>query len=179
MIVLLFGCAQASPHDDLLCLNDAVFETRAGLVAEASTTEILDDAHGRAVDPKVSGETTMSVKSETVEWDLSAGIAQFRGAVEAKRGDVLLTSTQLEVTLGEDQQIATAVATKSVRIISGERTATSERAELDVARGHLILTEAPQVESPKGTFVGDRLILWLDDDKVQCEGNCQLLISEP
>ena len=174
----LWSCAQAAPPTEFVCVEEVYFEDATGVVAEADVADLTDPLVGQAKNPRIRGAFKLAVDSDYVEWDLKNNAAQFQGHVKAVRDDVTIQSEHLAVTLDQSNQIQTAVATGNVEILSGERKAQAQRAELDVLEGRLILSEAPSVQTPKGVFLGERLLIWLDDDRVKCEGKCRVELRE-
>ena len=87
-------------------------------------------------------------------------------------------SDTLTVQIDSSNQIEHGLALGGVVIRSGDQTAYSERAELHVEEGRLVLSEKPRVETPKGIFIGDVLSIWLDDDRIACEGQCRVEVME-
>ena len=178
MILWLLSCALAAPPSETVCVEGVHFEDASGLIAEAEVADLTVPTIGQAKNPSIHGDVKLSVQSDFVEWNLTVKSAVFKGNVLATRNEVSIQSDTLTVQIDTYNQIEHGLALGGVVIKSGERTAYSERAELDVEKGRLILSENPRVESPKGLFLGDILSIWLDDDRIQCEGQCRVEVTE-
>ncbi|MGC6508705.1 MAG: LptA/OstA family protein [Myxococcota bacterium] len=178
MIGWLLSCAQAAPVDDIVCVEGIHFEDGSGLIAEAEVADLTDPLIGQAQKPSIHGQVKLSVDSDYVEWNLKLKSAVFKGNVVASRNDVTIHSEALTVRLDDANQIKEALAEGRVVITAGDRKAYSERAQLDVVEGTLHLSESPRVETPKGLFLGDTLLIWLDDDRVKCDGQCRVEVTE-
>ena len=178
MILWLLSCAQAAPPNETVCVEGVRFENTSGLIAEAEVADLTDPTIGQAQKPSIHGDVKLSVQSDFVEWNLQMKSAVFKGNVLATRNEVSIHSDTLTVQIDSSNQIEHGLALGSVVIKSGERTAYSKRAELDVGKGRLVLSENPRVETPMGLFIGDILSIWLDDDRIECEGQCRVEVME-
>ena len=74
------------------------------------------------------------------------------------------------------ESLRSAVATGQVRVVHGERVATGDQAELDVPSGRLEILGAPTLREGARSLRGDRLVLFLDDERLECEA-CTLEIA--
>jgi lipopolysaccharide export system protein LptA len=130
------------------------------------------------------------VTSDTLEYDYKTHVVVYRGTVQAAQGQVKLRSDTLTVTLKADadadgpapaapkedatapdhQQLQEIVAVGNVRIDNGTRWATGGRAVFDQSQRTLILTEAPMLHDGSNEVAGDRVIVYLDEDRSVVEG---------
>jgi lipopolysaccharide export system protein LptA len=66
-------------------------------------------------------------------------------------------------------------------VTRGERAATSAKAELEGATGRITMTGEPRLSEGPNTLAGDRIVLWLDDERATCEGAagapCRLVVE--
>lgn len=129
------------------------------------------------------------ITSDTLEYDYKANVVVYRGRVQAEQGGVKLSSDTLTVTFasakpdagaggdagvtmpGQDgQRLREIVALGNVRIDSGTRWATGGRAAFDQGQRTLVLTDGPMLHDGSNEVVGDRVIVYLDEDRSVVEG---------
>ena len=60
-----------------------------------------------------------------------------------------------------------------MRATRGARVVTAMRGELDVATGALVLTGEPVVTEGERRLSGQRVVIYLDDERLVCDG-CRL-----
>jgi len=194
LLLCLCACgAEAEPTPDvetpLLAGQVAVLRTveiaRDGealsLTARAGEARVDADGDGlaEAVEARVEAadqRPPLEVASETAQWDLSAQTVRFEGSVVATRGTLELRCNVLEVRYRDPEHLENAVATGDVRVVDGERRASGSQAELTVYTGELVLTGNPVIEEGANTMRGDRIVLFLDDDRLVCTG-CRLVVQ--
>lgn len=123
----------------------------------------------------------LEIRSARSTWDLKNHTAHFEGDVVVVRGDVTMRCAALDVRYAEADRIDTVVATGGVLVETGERRASADRAELLGATGKITLTGKPRLAEGVNALVGERIILWLDDEKADCEGGasgpCTLVVE--
>ncbi len=180
--LVILGCAdepvvglpEGPPMEDVeLTLGSGPEATRitlAGAWPEA-------DGTGRGVGAKatVPGPPPLVVTGERSTWDLSAGRVVFEGDVQAVRAEVTLYAARIEVAYAGDK-VEQAWASGGVRVVRGGREATGETAHLAVAEGRVALEGAPTVTYGPNRMTGDRIVLFLDDDRLECE-KCRLEVA--
>jgi lipopolysaccharide export system protein LptA len=122
----------------------------------------------------------ITVTADTLEYDYKANVVVYRGDVVAVQGDMKVRSDTLTVTFAaaEDKQRRAAaserlqqiVAVGGVRIENGTRWATGGRAVFDQGARTLILTETPVLHEGSNEVAGDRVIVYLDENRSVVEG---------
>jgi lipopolysaccharide export system protein LptA len=120
----------------------------------------------------------LRIEADRSQWDLKGRTVLFEGNVRTTRGEMHMVCDQLDVQLGEGDAIETAAAQGAIRVTHAERVATGERAELFADRGELIITGNPIVVEGGNSLAGERITLWLDDDRMDCEA-CTLVMENP
>ena len=150
------------------------FTARAGEAHVEADGDGLAEAVEARVEP-ADQKPPLEVASETAQWDLAARTVRFEGAVVATRDTLELRCNVLEVRYRDPEHLENAVATGDVRVIDGERRASGTQAELTVSTGELVLTGDPVIEEGANTMRGDRIALFLDDDRLLCTG-CRLVV---
>lgn len=130
-------------------------------------------------DPTV-GEP-LEIRAARSAWDLKNRTAHFEGEVVVVRGPVTLRCASLDVRYAGSDRVDTVVASGGVLVEHGDRRAAAARAELVGATGKITLTGEPRLAEGVNTLVGERIILWLDDEKADCEGGpsgpCTLVVE--
>jgi len=170
----------------------AVMVTVAVVAASAAERE---GSRAPLAVPGLRNDQPITVTSQTLEYDYKSNVVVYRGAVRAEQGDVHLTSDELtihlasadepaekpkaekgaeraagEATLGGRVQLREIVATGRVRIDQGERWATGGRAVFDQTKRILLLTGDPVLHDGPNQIAGDRVVVYLDEDRSVVEG---------
>ena len=122
------------------------------------------------------GAPPLELRADRSSWDLAARSVVFEGSVELVRGGLRLACDRLVVRYDEAGRVVDATATGAVRATQADRTATGARAELTVGTGELVLTGAPELRDPLRRLTGERIVLHLDDDRVDCD-RCRLVVA--
>ncbi len=135
----------------------------------------------------------ITVTADNLEYDYKANVVVYRGSVEVVQGDVKLKSDNLTITLAAtpaapkptgdapaepaaspepdaSARVQEIVATGNVRIDQGARWAVGGRAVFDQSKRTLILTETPVLHEGKNEVAGDRVVVYLDEDRSVVEG---------
>jgi lipopolysaccharide export system protein LptA len=140
------------------------------------------------------------VTADTLEYDYKKNVVVYRGRVQAEQGAVKLSSDTLTVTFAQakdakdakdtagapakaadrgtavdvpgqgGQQLQEIVALGNVRIDSGTRWAVGGRAVFDQTQRTLVLTESPVLHDGSNEVIGDRVVVYLDEDRSIVEG---------
>jgi len=130
------------------------------------------------VELRVASTPELVIEAENSTWSLSEGKAVFTGKVTATRGSLLLTCDSLEVQHDDGGEVQIALALGNVEIQREGWKATGGRATLDQGEGSLILTESPRLEEGGNWLVGERIRVFLEGERVECE-RCKLSIGAP
>jgi lipopolysaccharide export system protein LptA len=134
-----------------------------------------------------SSKEPITITSDNLEYQYKDGIVVYRGDVLAVQGDVKVKSNELRITLvkSDDPKAAKAgadlddtsasklqsvVAVGSVRIDQGARWAVGGKATFDQTNRTLVLTENPVLHEGPNEVAGDRVIVYLDEDRSIVEG---------
>jgi lipopolysaccharide export system protein LptA len=139
----------------------------------------------------------ITVTSDTLEYDYRGNVVRYRGRVEVVQGDVKVVSDLLTILLernkrGEKAETADAtqgapaertgpdtsrvreiVAEGNVRVDQGTRWAVGGRAVFDQTQRTLVLTENPVLHDGQNQVAGDRVVVYLDEDRSVVEGGQQ------
>jgi len=154
--------------------------------ADAPKSKFLDATDiGKSKEPIV-------VTSDRLEYDYRGNVVVYKGGVQATQGKLKITSDTLTVTFAEDKEkekkngqapaegglalgagsakLKEIVAEGKVRIEDGTRWATGGRAIFDQANRTLVLSETPVLHDGANEVLGDRVIVYLDEDRSVVEG---------
>jgi lipopolysaccharide export system protein LptA len=139
----------------------------------------------------------ITVISDKLDYDYKANIVVYRGAVEVTQGDVKMVADVLTITLENDQpndkkpttettvpdppaqaapaatdtgKVKEMVATGNVRIDQGTRWAVGGRATYEQQQRTLVLTENPVLHDGPNEVVGERVTVYLDENRSVVEG---------
>ena len=136
----------------------------------------------------------INITSDSLEYDYKTNVVVYRGDVIAIQGDMKVRSDTLTVTLtGRDgtgapgapehdadpakangqaggQKVQEIVAVGHVRIDNGTRWATGGRAVFEQASRTLVLTETPVLHDGPNEVAGDRVLVYLDENRSVVEG---------
>jgi lipopolysaccharide export system protein LptA len=141
---------------------------------------------------ELGGKGPVTVTAKTLEYDYRNNVVTYRGDVEAAQGEVRLRSDELTVRLvgtrpggggraaegsdgdpggsGDKMTLREVVAIGHVRIDQGTRWATGGRAVFDQDKRIFLLTDHPVLHDGPNEVAGDRVVVYLDEDRSVVEG---------
>ena len=171
------GPSAATPPGGLQ-VEGAVLELASGAQLTAAQATVQPDGTGAGVTvtARGTGSPPLDIQAPRSTWDLAARKTTFEGGVTATRGDMTLTCARLSVTFASRDRVDQAVAEGDVRVVQGERRASGDRAELDADTGRVVLTGAPRIAEGPNQMTGERITLYLEDARVECD-RCRLLVD--
>ena len=117
------------------------------------------------------GGEPIQIDSQSLEARADEGLVVFRGEVVARQGEMTLQAD--EVTVHADpatSEIRTVEARGSVRIQRQDLVATGQQAEFDVTGGVLTLSGEAKAWQGRNVVAGERIILYLADNRTVVEG---------
>jgi lipopolysaccharide export system protein LptA len=126
----------------------------------------------------------ITITADTLEYDYKTNVVVYRGDVLATQGETKVRSDTLTVTLASaktpgapdppgqasQQRLQEVIAVGNVRIDSGTRWATGGRAVFEQGTRTLVLTENPVLHDGSNEVAGDRVIVFLDENRSVVEG---------
>ena len=115
------------------------------------------------------------IRSAKTRFDLDQSRGWFTGDVKATRGDMSLTASEAEVTLGADGSITRAVARGQVVVTQGEHRATGEVAIME--GDTLTLSGNPLLTSAKHRMRGSEMVFQVGEKTVRCT-ECTVVVEE-
>jgi lipopolysaccharide transport protein LptA len=149
----------------------AVVTGRVGAVVAATGGVAQASATG-TVAGVVSGDRTTNqtvITSRHLLFDYRRSIAMFEGDVVVVDPQMRIFSDRLIAVFGESNNVQTVTALDNVRIFTGDRQGTCERAIYRVPLGEVLLTGSPVLWREKDVLKGDRITFWTDREVVLCE----------
>lgn len=186
MILALLACASSEPAPPLpnAVVATGVEAVGAGWSAAAATLRLASgvaEASEPAIVRSTDGKPPLEITAARSEWDLKARTARFTGAVNVRRGGVAMTCDTLDVRYADADRVDRVVANGNVHVTQGARTADAASAELVGATGQITLSGGPRLAEGPNVLVGNRIVLWLDDERASCEGKdgepCRLVVE--
>ena len=182
VLPLLVACQSPVPSvQPRLVVEEAVLVVGDDLIVNTAQAAVSSEGQGEAqhVQARVESEgelPPLEIQAPNSTWDLQSRTAEFHGGVLASRGDVTLSCDSLSVVFSSPSQLDSAQAIGSVKVTHGLRHAEAAQAELNANTGELVLTGAPVLVDGVNKMAGERITLWLDDERVECH-QCQLTVS--
>ena len=115
------------------------------------------------------------VNSDALEFNYQTRVLVYKGNVLATQGDMKLQSNTLTVTLDEqnDNKIKEVVADGAVHLSKGDRWATGGHAVFDQIKRTAVLTKDPVLHDGPNSVSGERVVVYLDEDRSVVEGGNQ------
>jgi lipopolysaccharide export system protein LptA len=106
------------------------------------------------------------VRSDRLEAEQQMNRVTFSGNVVAEQGDVTIYADELTLNYRSDsREIEQLEALGDVRIVQGDRVATSEKAVYQSSEGRIVLTGSPKVHQGQSFIEGDEIVFLLDEEK--------------
>ena len=160
---------------------------------EAKSDQKSDQKGGGILDMGSFGnrKEPIVITADRLEYDYKENVVVYRGDVLAVQGDTKVRSDTLTVTLAKNQdangdakaptpppspdakggqKLQEVVAVGHVRIDNGTRWATGGRAVFEQETRTLVLTESPVLHDGPNEVVGDRVVVYVDENRSVVEG---------
>lgn len=147
--------------------------------AAARVELIAGVAHAEDVKATAAAAVPLVIEAARSDWDLRGQTATFRENVKVTRGPVTLTADALDVRYKDANHVDVVSASGHVVVTRGERVARAERAVLTAGDGRIVLTGSPTLTEGVNELVGERIEVYLDEEKATCSGGgtpCRLKI---
>lgn len=175
------SAAQAAEPPPVTIALEDVRAMSPGLGEAVAARARLDDEGALAAEDvafEVEGARPLRVSAAKSAWDLKTRAATFEGDVLVNRGDFELRCASLTLTYGDSGKMERAVATGGVELRRPPWRASGDEGALNLLTGQLTLTGAPTVTDGQHALRGERVVLFLDDERLECEG-CELVLPDP
>jgi len=115
-----------------------------------------------------NSDQPLRVTSQELEADNKKLVIIFKGTVVAKQGDLTIYADMAHVYYEkkeEGNEVREIVATGNVKILEGDRVATGQKAVFTNADQKIVLTGQPKAWQGKDMVSGERIIVFLEEDK--------------
>ena len=124
-------------------------------------------------------EEPVLITSDKVEYFDKKKEGEFVGNVKATQGKLLLTASRLRVILEADgKKIQQIVATGSVKMVQEDLTATSEQAIFYNEEQKVVLTGKPHALSRNNRFSGEKITVYLKENRIIIETKVKGIIVQ-
>jgi lipopolysaccharide export system protein LptA len=172
----------------------------AGLVAASAgaVAQEKKDGFGLGIGALGDGKEPVTVTSDRLEFDYKKNVVVYSGSVNAEQGDLKIKSDELRITLKprsepeqkpegdapdgaearaaenvdeESARVQEIVASGNVRIDQGGRWAVGGKAVFDQEARTFVLTDHPVLHEGPNEVAGDRVVVYLDEDRSVVEGD--------
>lgn len=141
----------------------------AFMAAAFITVFLLPAVQATADEPAgAAPKKPINVTSDRMEADKGANVVVFKGNVVVVE-DFTLCSDELFVYYDDRQEVKDIVADGNVRIFQQDKTATAGKAVYDRKSRSIVLTEDPQVVQCTDTVRGDKITVFIDEDRAMVE----------
>lgn len=118
-----------------------------------------------------TGSEPLQVDSRSLEARGTEGEVAFEGDVVARQGDLTLRSDRLDVAVDpKTRELRRVLARGRVRIQKGDLVATAEEATYEASAGIVTLTGDPKVWRGKDVVAGEKITLYLAENRSVVEG---------
>lgn len=121
---------------------------------------------------KARGTTTIT--SDRLEFDYKDYVALFEGHVKVVDPQFVLTSDKMLVFFANTNDVTRLDAIGHVKMTSLDRTATCGKAVYTRSNGAIVLTQDPVVSKGQNVLRGEKITVWVGDQRVDVEGGVQL-----
>lgn len=112
----------------------------------------------------------ITITSNNMEARKKENLVIFKGDVKAEQKDYTLYAKELYVYYADGKEIKEMIAIGNVRIVQLNKVATGEKAVYTRENRTVILTGRPQVKEDCDVVKGDKITIFLDEDKSLVEG---------
>ena len=113
----------------------------------------------------------LKIKSDTLQADNDDKTAVFQGNVVARQGDLTLHADRLVISYGADRELSQVEAFGNVRILQGNRQATSEHAVYDQKASKIVLDGNPKLVQGKNVLTGKLITYFVNEQKSLVTGD--------
>jgi len=146
---------------------------------QPSTSAWAEDTRTTALGRSYSDqEEPIYVTSDKVEYLDRKKEGEFTGNVRAVQGKLTLTSNKLKVLFDESgQKISQIIATGSVRVTREDLIVMSENAVFFNEEQKMVLTGRPQVTTKDNKFSGEKITIFLKEDRIVIDSQVKGLIN--
>jgi len=147
-------------------------------VFDDSTVTIKDamkEVAGAAVSKTVSTNATV-ITSKELFLDYKARKARFEKNVHVKDPQMEMFCDELEIQMGQDNQINWIGASNGVRLLSEGREALAGKAVFDVKTDEIVMQDNPRIMDGKNILMGEQIKFWRGSKRMVCEPSARVVV---
>jgi len=143
------------------------------LLGAALTAQAADDAAGKAENKKDEPEVQKresTITADKIEFDNKEGVILFDKNVLVDDVQFILRSDRLIVFMEGTNEVDQIMAIGNVSLTNENRSARCEKAVYTRKDGQIVMTgqaELEQLGDKAGAVTGDRIAIWLNDERVE------------
>lgn len=127
-----------------------------------------------------TGSEPLQVDAKTMTHNAKENVIVFDGEVVAHQGPMTLHADRVEVRVDpKSQEIRTVHATGNVRLLKEDLVAVGEAADYEAAAGVAVLTGNPKVWRGKDVVAGEKITVFLSDNRSTVEGRVKAVLFPP
>jgi lipopolysaccharide export system protein LptA len=148
-------------------------------VFDDSTVTIKDamkEVAGEAVGKTASTTNETVITSKELFLDYKARKARFEKNVHVKDPKMEMFCDELEIQMGQDNQINWIGAFNGVRILHEGREALAGKASYDIKSDEFLLEDHPRITDGKNMLMGEQIRFWRNSMKMVCEPSARLVV---
>jgi len=158
-------------------LNKQASEPTTVATAEVSSEhpQKASDDKAQLLKPKgLSSDQPVNITSDRMVADNRNRTVNFLGNVVANREDMIIFSDQLSTVYTEQNKVEKIIARGNVKINQTDRTATCQEATFfQLPQQKVVMTGKPKVWQGKNIITGDKIIIFIKEDRVEVESDKQ------
>ncbi len=117
---------------------------------------------------------TTTITSDRLEFDYKEYIALFEGHVKIVDPQFTMTADKMLIFFENTNSVTRVDAVGHVNMTSEDRKATCGKAVYTRANGAIVLTQDPVVSKGQNVLRGQKITVWIGDNRVDVEGGVQL-----
>jgi lipopolysaccharide transport protein LptA len=130
---------------------------------------------------KGQSDSPVYIKSDTLDLNSKSRIFSYRGNVEVKRDDLIITAKVIDGYYTADNKIEKMIAKDNVVVTRGEGLrSVSNRAIYKVDANIIELTEKPELFKDGSVLAADKITIYVKEDRSEAEGNVRVrVVKQP
>jgi lipopolysaccharide export system protein LptA len=117
----------------------------------------------------VAGTNSTVITSESLSFEYGRMIAEFEGNVVVIDPEIGIRCDRMVVMFTPENEVKSITALGNVRMHSGDRRGTCERAVYAAATGEVVLTGNARLSRARDYVEGDSITFWLNEERVVCK----------
>jgi lipopolysaccharide export system protein LptA len=156
------------------------------LTASNSAVRVFDDSRvtikdamkqvaGEAAGNAVSNTETV-ITSKELFLDYKARKARFERDVHVQDPKMEMYCDELEIRLGQDNQINWIGASTGVRLLHEGREALAGKAMYDVKNDEIVMQDNPRITDGRNVLTGEQIKFWRGSKRMVCEPSARLVV---